>query len=268
MSRVRALVEKEWREAFRSGLMAVSAAVLFVVFTLLPLFPLVTIRAVGGRAGAEAEILRGMPPALRGHPRYAGLAATEIVQAHYGGVFILFFLVMPATLPGMITGASIVGEKREKSLEPLLATPITTGELLLGKAAAAVLPAVAMGWASFGAYLALAALLAASPRVLGAMLDLPRLLAIAILPPVLALLNALAGLLVSSRVNDPRTAQSVTGLLVLPVIGFFGAQVAGLVTVSAGLVVVAALGILALDAVLLYAAVKVFQRETILTRWR
>ena len=45
-----------------------------------------------------------------------------------------------AILPTAIASYSIVGEKVEKSLEPLLATPTTDGELLLGKSIAAFLP--------------------------------------------------------------------------------------------------------------------------------
>ena len=268
MSRIRTLVEKEWCKALRNGLMAFTAAVLFLVFTGLPLVSLATLRYVGDGARGEAELLRGLPPAIRHHPAYAGLGAAEVVQAHFGGHFVLFFLVFPALLPGMLTSFSIVGEKRERSLEPLLATPITTAELLVGKAAAAVIPAVLLGYASFAAYAVGATLLAVSPRVVGALLSPPRVLAIGLVGPLLALVSALGGLVVSSRVNDPRAAQSVTGLLVLPVIGLFAAQVTGLITVNVGLVVAAALGAAGLDAVLLYAAVKLFQRETILARWR
>ena len=38
-----------------------------------------------------------------------------------------FFVVLGAILPGSIAAYSIVGEKVEKSLEPLLATPISDG---------------------------------------------------------------------------------------------------------------------------------------------
>src|SRR5262249_38312148 len=141
-------------------------------------------------------------------------------------------------------------------------------ELLVGKAIAAVIPAVVLGYASFAVYAAGATLLALSPRVVGVLLGPPRLLAILIVGPLLALVSALGGLVVSSRVNDPRVAQSVTGLLVLPVIGLVAAQMTGVITVNPGVVVAAATGIAGLDAVLLYAAVKLFQRETILTRWR
>ena len=54
-----------------------------------------------------------------------------------------FFAVMAAILPTVIASYSFVGEKVERSLEPLLATPTTDGELLLGKCLAAFLPSMA-----------------------------------------------------------------------------------------------------------------------------
>ena len=44
-----------------------------------------------------------------------------------------FFVIIPAIIPAPIASYSIAGEKLEKSLERLLATPTTDGEILLGK---------------------------------------------------------------------------------------------------------------------------------------
>lgn len=41
---------------------------------------------------------------------------------------------------------SIVEEKQTKTLEPLLATPVQTWELLIGKALSGAIPAVIMSW--------------------------------------------------------------------------------------------------------------------------
>ena len=49
-------------------------------------------------------------------------------------LIVSFFLMMPLIIPMSIAAQSIVGEKQYKSLEPLLATPIKTGELLFAKA--------------------------------------------------------------------------------------------------------------------------------------
>ena len=51
-----------------------------------------------------------------------------------------YFVIIPVVLPSIMGSYSIVGEKIEKSLEPLLATPTTDGELLLGKSLATFLP--------------------------------------------------------------------------------------------------------------------------------
>jgi hypothetical protein len=59
-------------------------------------------------------------------------------------------------LPVAIASYSLVGEKIERSLEPLLATPATDGEILLGKGIAAFVPPVAAIWAGAVVFMALA----------------------------------------------------------------------------------------------------------------
>jgi ABC-type Na+ efflux pump permease subunit len=53
-----------------------------------------------------------------------------------------YLVVIASILPTVIASYSFVGEKIEKSLEPLLATPTTDSELLLGKSLAAFLPCI------------------------------------------------------------------------------------------------------------------------------
>jgi ABC-2 type transport system permease protein len=102
------------------------------------------------------------------------------------------------------------------------------GELILGKAIAAAAPAVLATWSVFAAY----------GLVNGAIADpvLTRLIfndvwrvAMISLVPLICLLSVLLGIIVSSRVNDARTAQQIGGFIVLPVIGvavagFFSGQ--------------------------------------------
>ena len=89
-----------------------------------------------------------------------------------------------------------------------------------------------------------------------------------LLGPLLAFLSVLIGVIVSSRVNDPRAAQQITGIFVLPIIGLSLVVLMGKVFVNVPMVLVAAMATLGLDLVVLYIAVRVFQRETILTRWK
>ena len=54
--------------------------------------------------------------------------------------FLFIYVILAAYLATPISSYTIVGEKVEKSLEPLLATPTTDSEILLGKGIAAFLP--------------------------------------------------------------------------------------------------------------------------------
>ena len=74
--------------------------------------------------------------------------------------------------------------------------------------------------------------------------------------------------LVSSRVNDPRTAQQFGALLILPITAVFVMQFNGVIrlTVPVILIVLAALFVVWVLLVLL--GVAIFQREAILTRWK
>src|SRR5271157_1096281 len=75
-----------------------------------------------------------------------GLAAPGVLPNLLNS-FSFFLVIGAAYIPLGIASYSIVGEKIEKSLEPLLATPLTDGEILLGKAIAAVLPTLAAMYA-------------------------------------------------------------------------------------------------------------------------
>src|SRR5512136_2361300 len=56
--------------------------------------------------------------------------------------FSFLFVIGAALLPVGIASYSLIGEKVQKSLEPLLATPTTDEEILAGKSIAAFLPAI------------------------------------------------------------------------------------------------------------------------------
>jgi len=171
-------------------------------------------------------------------------------------------------IPVTIAAYSIVGEKTTRSLEPLLATPITTIELLIGKCLAAVIPAVLATYAAFGIFALGSWLIVANKMLLTALLDARWLIAIFIVGPLLAVMAVAFSLMISSRVSDPRVAEQVSMVIIVPVLaGFFG-QMAGLFVLNKQVISVVAVVMLALDALLVYLATRVFQRESILTRWK
>jgi ABC-2 type transport system permease protein len=200
-------------------------------------------------------------------PALAGLPLEQLGQVIIGRQFGTLFLLLPLMLPGLLAAYSIVGEKTRRTLEPLLATPVRTWELLLAKSLVALLPAVLITWLC-GAIFALGVWLAAlTPAVAGLILSPAWALLLLLCSPLLALIMVGASVMISSRVNDPRTAQNLTGVVVLPLMLLFVGQLLGLVVVNLGFVVALAVALAALAAGVIWLAVRIFQRETILTRW-
>ncbi|MGH3295882.1 MAG: ABC transporter permease subunit, partial [Trebonia sp.] len=77
------------------------------------------------------------------HGNFPGDSLPQTLNA-----FLFFFMIYTGALPATIASYSLVGEKIERSLEPLLATPVTDGEVLAGKGLAAFLPPIAAVWAA------------------------------------------------------------------------------------------------------------------------
>jgi ABC-2 type transport system permease protein len=74
--------------------------------------------------------------------------------------------------------------------------------------------------------------------------------------------------MVSSRANDPRVAEQLSMLVILPLLGVFFGQITGLFFINDRLILWMAAVLLVIDAGLVALATHLFQRETILTRWK
>ncbi len=117
-------------------------------------------------------------------------------------------------------------EKLSGSLEALLATPIRTGELLLGKALAGAIPALAASWICAGMTLLVVSLM--GWRDLVAMVVTPAwVLTLVLLVPGVTLLSFLLGVIGSSRARDPKNAQNLVVVIILPVFGLIALQISG-----------------------------------------
>jgi hypothetical protein len=93
-------------------------------------------------------------------------------------------------------------------------------------------------------------------------------LAYFLLAPLLAMASSLAAAIASSRVSDPRTAQGLTSFLLIPLVGTGISAMMGFMSIDLRWVALATAGLFGLDVALLWIATRLFDRETILTRWR
>lgn len=264
MEKIRTIIDKEWAEVFKNKMVLFTVAFLPLILTALPL---ITIGAMSGMTPEQAvSSINGEPDPFFGE-MCTGLAEGDCVQVYMLTLYLLLFMIMPVMIPVSIAAYSIVGEKTTRSLEPLLATPITTTELLAGKMAAAVIPAVGVTWGAFAIYL-IGARLMVNDLVFGRLLDPMWWLAIFLVGPLLALLGVTVGIMVSARVDDPRVAEQLSGAVVLPIILLVVGQSAGFIILSSEIVLLFALIVGIIDGLLLYFSRHIFERENILTRWR
>jgi ABC-2 type transport system permease protein len=199
--------------------------------------------------------------------RNAGLLSTANLPNLLSS-FSFFIVIGAAYIPLGIASYSIVGEKIEKSLEPLLATPLTDGEILLGKAIASLLPTLAAIYA--GATFFMVGVDTATFGRLGYNYFPNWTLAVLllVLVPVAVVMSVLYSIIVSSRVNDVRSASGYGIFIFLPFLAIYLASEIRLISLDiTGLLIIA--GVLAaIDIVLYFLGKAAFQREEILTKWK
>ena len=111
-------------------------------------------------------------------------------------------------------------------------------------------------------------MLLAEPGVVAVLFTPASLLLAFVLCPLVMLLALQLAVCASARANDARGAQQIAALVVLPLTGVLVAQLFGAMLLTVPMLFVSALVLAALNAILLRVAVVLFDRETILTRWR
>jgi ABC-2 type transport system permease protein len=254
------VLRREWTETVRNRLLMSTILVPPLILTIAPIV----------LAGAVGE--KALPPELAAQvvaqrPEWAAFTAGELAGAFAVQQFLVFFLLMPAYIPLSIATFSIIGEKQARSLEPVLAAPIRTVELLTGKAVAALVPGVLAGWVTYLIFVALASLVY-GPALFGVVTDPSWLAGVFLLGPAVGLASVVSGVLVSARVNDPRVAQQIGGVIIVPIVGIVLLQATGTFLVGAAGYALLAVIVLLVSLVGLRIGVRLFDREAILTRWR
>jgi ABC-2 type transport system permease protein len=255
------IIAKEWSEVFKNRLVLFTVIFMPLLFIALPLIMLATMDSLG------ADSINGSGDLGFMAARCVDITEAECVQVYMLDIFTLLFMILPISIPVTIAAYSIVGEKANHSLEPLLATPITTGELLAGKALSAAVPAIVATWLSFLLYL-IGVRLMTNAAIFAHVVDPLWLVAVFLLGPLLTILSVCTAIIISSRVTDPRVAEQLSAVVILPIILLLVGQSMGLIILDGQIVVLGAVIVTIIDAILLFIAVKAFQRETILTKWK
>ncbi len=220
-----------------------------------------------GMAKADPEI-GSLVNLVRTFARLQGIAIEEAAALMMLRVSAGYFLLMPVAIVSIAGAYAIVGEKQQRTLEPVLATPISTTQFLLGKLLAVVLPAVAASYiaAVFGAIASVLSFYLSHGLLIWP--DEFYFIAAFVLGPEIGAITALVCLRVSARMQDPQAANQMTALILIPALLLVFSIIGPFIVLNLTALLTSCL-IGAVACVGLFFWVKRgFNREEILCRWR
>ena len=238
-ARVVGIVQKELRDYRRNRFVILTMAVLPLIFIIVPVVELLVIKVSVASSKFDTRI----------------------------GLALLYMLVIPAIVPSVLAAYSVVGEREQGTLEPVLTTPIRREELLVGKALAVLVPALGIAYLVFGIFLGIVALFA-DPDVASAVFKGSRLLVQLLFTPLLAGWSIWVGIAISARSVDVRAAQQLGTLASLPPLVIVALMSLNVISPSLPLALGLGAVLLALDGLGWRAVAAMFDRERLVTGGR
>jgi hypothetical protein len=235
--RIRAVLSKEFREYRRNRFIIYTMATSALIFVVIPV----------------VTILRRFPASVPGSAVKASVSST-----------LFLMLIIPCILPATIAAYSVIGEREQGTLEPVLTTPVRREELLLGKALAAVIPSVLVAYIVYAIFM-LIVRFGASPSVVNAVWEFSWFLAEILFAPLLATWSVWVGTAISARSSDVRVAQQLGTLASLPPLGLTSLMTFQVLQPTVTVAIVIALVLLVIDVVAWRVVSSMFDRERLIT---
>lgn len=261
---------KDWREIRRNWQVILP---IIVVPLFISVFLPVILNVIPSLANTPGTSLNGLEDMIQNLPKHIQdeLAVMTNIQVMVYVMqlyfFAPFFLIIPLMASSVIASDSFAGEKERKTIEALLATPLSDSELLFGKMLVSFVPSMIVTFISFSIYSITVDLF--SFTIFNGRLLLPNLdwiLLIFGLAPTLALASIGLTVMISAKVKGFREAQQISAILVIPILALVFAQITGAIIFGA-LIISVVLGIFAIiDVIVFKLAIKIFKREEILSK--
>jgi ABC-2 type transport system permease protein len=267
MRRILALLDKDLADLRQNPSLFVPAVLTGFFSILLPFIIAIIIPAMTGERLSDSSDFQLVVETYNNQPAMRGLAPEGVIQAWIFQHFLVLLVLTPIAGSMSVAAYSVIGEKQARTLEPLLATPITTFELLTAKVLGSFLPALMLSLGSFFVYLA-GVLVFAEPGTYRALFTPSSLGVVFLLGPLAALVALQLAVCVSSRVNDARSAQQIGALVILPIAGLLVVQLTGSIVLTVPVIVAISLILVGMNVGLMLLGVRLFDREAILTRWK
>ncbi|MDD4923830.1 MAG: ABC transporter permease subunit [Dehalococcoidales bacterium] len=266
--RIYNILKKEWQVMFTEVNSLMLVTLLPVIILAQGLLYVWLIDKFGGESMISSAFFQSVLQKISEiMPAVSVLTIPEQLQVFLLSQFNFYLLLIPVMIAVSFATFSIVDEKQTRSLEALLATPVRTWELLLGKALSGAIPAIIVTWIC-GLLLLLGVQILGWGHLLEYFLNPAWFIILFLLTPAISILSFLLGVIGSARAKDSKSAQNLVLLIVLPVLMLIGIQISGLVWFTTILTLVLAIAIVVIDFFVLKVAVRLFSRESIIISWR
>lgn len=196
-----------------------------------------------------------------------GFSAT--VESDLIGAFGFFFVIIAAFVPLYVSSYSIIGEKVEKSLEPLLSTPISDGEILMGKYIGTFIPVILSVYLGAFVYMGLTDYFTSSSFGYSFFPNWGFTITLLTAVPLSSTYAITLSVFISSKFNNVISAYQVGGVTLIPFLALYVLSEIGLVKLEDTTNVLIIAGALLVVTVLMsFITRATFGREKIMTEWK
>lgn len=270
MHKVWLVFRKDWLEIKRNWQVLIPIIIVPVIFSVV--FPSIIVlisnmpTTQGNSMQDFQSLIISLPPNIQAE---IGQMTEQQIAVYIMALYFFspFFLIIPVMASSVLSSDSFAGEKERKTIEALLATPLSDSELLLGKILVSFIPAMIITIGSFVLYTIIVDV--ATFSLFNGSLLLPNvvwLIMIFGVAPTITLCSIGLTVLISAKVKGFKEAQQISVILLLPILALVFAQISGALILGP-LILAAVIGLFALiDIGVFYFGVKIFRREEILSK--
>ena len=269
LDRVMLVFRKDWLEVRRNWQIMAPILIVPLIFSVfLPSMMLLIPGSVNsGDAQDLGPLVANLPDSVKAE--LTGLTQGQtLVYLMLVYVFAPFFLLIPAMASSVIASDSFAGEKERKTIEGLLATPLSDGELMVGKIMVAFVPSMIVTLLSFAVYTVLVDALSFGTFHRLIMPNINWVLIIFLLAPAIAVAGIALTVIVSARVKGFREAQQLSVLIIVPIMGLVVGQMFGFLLLVPMVILILFAVFVVIDLIILKIGLSMFEREEILSRIR
>jgi len=268
LRKVALVFQKDWLEIRRNWQVLLPLLSVPIVFAVaLPAVAILPTLSIPSQSSSQGLVTIMKLPA---HVRNEIVLMTGQQAIAYMMLLYLFapvFLIIPIMVSSVIASDSFAGEKERKTIEALLATSLSDGELLLGKILVAFLPAVAVTTVAFLIYSGVVDYMTVG--LFAGRCLLPNAIWLSLifgLAPAVAFADIGLTVIISVRVKGVREAQQISALLLVPLFASVLGQASGSMFFDPLLMTTLAALLIAFDIIILGGSIKAFGRDRILAR--